>query len=248
MKYKRNFLKEVIFRIDFISPIQITQLQLKDFTYRVGDVFLPFRKEEAEEARIDIDGDTKEIKHSIQKITSWVLKNESKTKTITFSNGSFFIHYETYSDSKELLGDVENVVKVFIEIFEVKELKRLGLRYCNEISLNEKDVLNWNKYINNDLLGALNVAIGKSKVVARAMNLLVFKEEQAVVNFNYGIWNKNFPDEINEKTFLLDYDCYSPLPLNTEEFDIVQKTKTFNKHIESLFEFSITSGYRKLLK
>ena len=108
--------------------------------------------------------------------------------------------------------------------------------------------MNWNNYINDLLIGSLKFAIDKKKSIARAMGQIVFKEENSNINFNYGIWNSNYPNEVNEKIFVLDYDGYSKFPLDVESLNLSDIVKEHNKKIEDLFENSIKEGLRKVLK
>lgn len=243
-KYKKNFLTKVIFRIDF-EQAKLGQLKL--FTEKFKKEFPISEEERGEEGMVNFDFATKAIKQSSSPIISWNLFNKNRTKKIKIHPRFLFIEYLKYKNSTELLKDI-NLISDLIKIFEIKTINRLGLRYINEIKLENKDFLNWNNYINDHLLGSLKFAIDKKKSIARAMGQIIFKEENSNINFNYGIWNSNYPNEVNEKIFVIDYDGYSKFPLDVENLNLSGIVKEYNKKIEDLFESSIKEDLRKILK
>lgn len=243
-QYKKNFLTKVIFKISFE---QAKLSQLKSSIENLKKEF-PFAEEErGEEGMFNFDLVTKAFKQVSTSVISWNLFNETRTKKIKINPKFLFIEYSKYKNSTELLEDI-NRVSTLIKELEIKTISKLNLRYINEIKLVNKNFLDWNNYINDYLLGSLNFVINKNKNIARAMGSIIFKEENSNIIFNYGIWNPNYPNEINEKIFILDFDEYSKFPLDVETLDLSNIVKEFNKKIEDLFEDSIKSGLRRILK
>lgn len=243
-QYKKNFLTKVIFRIDF-EQAKLGQLKLS--TEKFKKEFPINEEERGEEGMVNFDFATKAIKQTSSSIISWNLFNKNRTKKIKIHPRFLFIEYLKYKNSTELLKDI-NLISGLIKDFEIKTINRLGLRYINEIKLENKDFLNWNNYINDHLLGSLKFVTDKKKSIARVMGQIVVKEENNNINFNYGIWNSNYPNEVNEKIFILDFDGYSKFPLDVESINLADIVKEYNKKIEDLFEGSIKEDLRKILK
>lgn len=221
-KYKRNFLKKVVLRIDLAEIINLASL--KNFAEEIKKDFPIF-----------------------QKLNVWVFFNKNKTKSVELSPDNLVLYYKKYKNSEELLRDVKNVVKKFISIFGIKTIRRLGLRYVNAIHLEEKKYLDWKKYINSDLLGGIKFSIDNKEILTRYIGNLRLKEKEDVLSFGFGILNEDSPNEINKKEFILDFDCYSLFPFNAEKTDLVKKVTTYKQHIGRLFEKSITNSFRRLL-
>ena len=77
------------------------------------------------------------------------------------------------------------------------------------------------------------------------MGQMVVKEEVADVVFNFGIWNPDYPSIITRNEFILDFDCFSKLPIESQDTKPSELAKDFNKRIETLFEASITDKLRE---
>ncbi len=238
--YKRNFLSRVIFRLDFLESIPIGNL--KEFSEEIKDYF--YNKKE-NRGLTSIFNDNNESRQHHQEISSWIFNGRENKKDLAVSMKFLYIDYKNYKNSEELFGDIEKVVNKFINRYGIEIIGRIGLRYLNEIKIEEKNQLDWTKYLNKNLISGLEFIKDNKKIVSRAMNHLAIKEELGDINFQYGIWNNDFPNEINRKEFILDFDCFNTSGIESE--DLLEVAKKYNQYIGDLFEASITNDFRKLL-
>jgi uncharacterized protein (TIGR04255 family) len=244
--YKSNFLAKVILRFDF-EQAQLGQLQEIQQGVEFKRQFPVSKEEKGEEGMIGIDFLTKEVKKVSDQITIWRFSNEKNTKRLKIHPKFLVIEYDEYDNSDELMSDAK-IVLGLLSKFSIKTINRLGLRYINEIEIkDDNDFLNWNNYIADCLLGSLEFASKNKKSLARAMSLAVFKENDNNTSFNYGIWNGNYPNEINEKFFILDFDVVSKYAIEVTT-DLLELIKKYNQQIEDLFEASIKESLRKILR
>lgn len=243
MVYKNNFLKRVIFRIDF-DRAELGKL--KDFLGKIEKTFPIVEEKKGEEGIINFNFKTKELQQESGSLITWNIYNKSKTVKIQIQPKFLTIEHLKYQDSSELLSNV-SIAADFIKTFGIKTINRLGLRYINEIKLENKDLLEWTPYINKNLLSSIAFSQEIEKTISRTMGMIVFKEDFGNINFNYGLWSSTYPGAISEKVFILDFDAYSKFPLDTEEINLPEMVKEYNKGIEALFEFSIEIGLRKIL-
>jgi uncharacterized protein (TIGR04255 family) len=243
--YKRNFLKNVILRIDFPQ----TSLDfLEKFTLEIQAKFPLQEQIESGAGSFIVGFNNGQFQQSQQKVIVWNFYDLKKTKKLEVSGDHLYIEYSKYKNSEDLLSDVRDVVARFIELSKIESINRVGLRYTNEIDLKEvASSVDWSKYFDKNLLGTLNFATKTKSKLARGMSRLVVKEQIADVSFNFGIWNADFPNENVRKEFLLDYDCYSRLPIDVSDVDFVDLIKTYNLYVEKLFEGSITDAFREIL-
>lgn len=248
-QYNRNFLEAVIFRIDF-DWIELGKLD--DFyNSELKRKFPHYIEKAGVEGTILFSHkkDASEFSQSKKEFTAWQFESKRRNIILQIAPKHLYLEYmdKTYKNSTELLGDIKKIIKVFIKEFKVETIKRIGLRYSNEITLSGKYPLKWKKYLNKDLLGGISFAQKKKLSIARGMGQLVIKKDEADITFNYGLFNKDFPNKVSAKEFILDYDCVSKLPFEASLEDIVEKAKLFNLYVDSLFEASITSSFRDLL-
>lgn len=242
-QYKKNYLTKVVFRIDFR---QIGLGRLKTFAETLKKDFPILEEGKGEEGRIDFDLKTKEVKQISNFITQWVFYNKSRSKKIHVHPRFLHVEYSKYKNSGELVSDVQYIVE-FIKHFEIKTIDRVGLRYINEVNLSGTDFLSWDGYIDTKLTSSLEFAHKGNGKISRSMGQIIFKEDFGQINFNYGLWNPNYPNEISEKKFILDFDARSKFPLDTEGLDLARLVLEYNERIEKLFENAIDTKLRKEL-
>ncbi len=244
-KYTRNFLSKVVLRVDFSVKIELNFLQ--SFSSDIRSIFPIHEQKENIIKSFMLNGKTGEIQQESGKVILWNYFDETKSKKLEVSSDHVFIEYEKYSDSTELAGDVEKVICKFIEYSKVETIARLGLRYVNDVSYKELEGKDWTKLFPSSLLGAINFASEHSKKYARAMGQLVFKETDADITFNFGVWNSDYPNAALRPNFVLDIDCYSRLPFEANIKQLVETVKSYNGHAEKLFEASVTDDLRDML-
>lgn len=242
--YKKNFLENVIFRIDF-EPIGLANLE--SLTKSVNKIFPVVEQQQGFEGEFAFNIADGQVIQEKREVISWLLSNKDKTKKMTVGPRSLFIVYDKYKNSEELLSDIKNVVSVFLSAFNVKTVNRVGLRYSNRIRIEDKNPLDWSKYIQPELLGSLNFVTKNKLKIARSMSQLTIKGEDYDLNFNYGIFNDGFPSEVSTRDFVLDYDCYSKFPIDSTELNIEERTKDYNEVVKSLFLKSVTKEYLNYL-
>jgi uncharacterized protein (TIGR04255 family) len=243
MVYKKNFLEKVIFRVDF-DKAELGKL--KDFLAKIKKEFPITEEKKGEEGEIKFNLKTKELKQTSSSIKTWSIYNKDKTIKFEIHPNFLAIEYFKYKNSSELLSNV-NIVTEFLKDFEIKTINRLGLRYINRIEIKDKNVLDWTKYIDEKLLGSIEFSFKNKKSISRAMGFLVFKENFGDINFNFGLWNSDYPNVLSERIFILDFDAYSRFPLDTEGIDLLAIVEEYKKKIKELFEISIKVDLRNIL-
>lgn len=244
--YKKNFLSRVVFRLDF-DEIELGRLE--NFVKKIKKNFPLVEQKEHQESSMILDTKTGAWEHSQKKKIIWQISDKDRNKQVEIDTNYIAITYTKYKDSKALLKDIKEVFDDFLKTFDVKTVKRVGLRYVNEIALpSEKKPLDWKKYISTNLIAGIEFVKSASLKTSRTLGQIILREEDAYITFNYGLINKDYPNEIVKKEFLLDYDCVSKFPIVANEFDVVEVVRKYNKYIENLFELSIISGLRTILK
>lgn len=239
--YPNNFLKEVIFRIDFHpiselmgekgTPETIQEFITKSFpqleTHEQNNVtFVPDNQEIFKEASID--------KNKI-----WEYKqNDEKKLELTPSSLVLVYNGEYYSSHKEILNDMSLILDG-LKACSVKSTSALGLRYINEIIPKEKK--DWNKWIDPNLHN-FNAVLQEDGLI-RSISKIEYKIDDYFLSFQFGQFNLNYPSTTIKDDFVLDYDCYTH---SVDDINNLEDNfKNMNKIIRDFFEKSICEDLRK---
>lgn len=245
--YKKNFLSNVIFRIDFSPILKLEKEKPADFQDKIQHVFpilepinqlgLSFVIDQKQESNSKME--------NLSRIT-WKFLSEDKKKIIELDSNYLAISFleESYKNYTDFKACVEEIIRIFYEAYPEVIAQRMGLRYINEIKIKEDNLLEWGEYINSKLISNISFFAEKEKI-RRAMNVAILKLDSFTLNFNYGIFNSSFPGEIVSKEYILDYDCFTSGQI--DKGGIGEKMDFCNIEITKIFEESITDDFRAIL-
>jgi uncharacterized protein (TIGR04255 family) len=241
IRYKKNYLFRVIFRVDFSSEIQQSREKLVAFE---KDVKPTFKRADDQtlrgfQATISKDGFT----HEEAKIPLYKFTDTEKAKILTFEPSALTLElakYTVFDDFKEI---TDLVLNQFRKVYGDITVARAGLRYINTITLpkTKSGAFKWDNLIATELISAIDFPKNPEEIT-RIMTVLELKKSDYRVLFRFGLYNSEYPNTIAKKEFALDYDCYT-----TEECELAEIPElitTFNNEIRNLFEASIKKALR----
>lgn len=247
-RYDTNYLEKVILKLDFEN---ISLAKLNEYTEIISPTFDINNTKTGFEGSFNIDVVQGVVEQSKQDLNIQEYSSTQKpNKKITLSQKWISIEYEkrSYTNSEELLSDIDEFVQPFIDILEVKLINRVGLRYINQIAApDNNNPLDWAEYINNKLVASVAFAKSKQVPVSRVFTQQLYKMEGADLLFSFGIWNDDFPNPIATKNFVLDYDCSSGVPREASDISLRSEVRGYNDKIEEFFESSIKQPLRELM-
>ena len=176
--------------------------------------------------------------HSIHTFSN---QKEKKRIAIELDNLSF--HNNQYKDFKDFKSDVEKVYTNFRDIYKPLEIKRIGLRFINEITIKHGNPFEWNDYINHQLTNQIDNFFEK-EYLSRIMTTVTLNKGDYCINFIFGIHNPEFPSKISRKEFIIDIDCY------TQEYKdtVFEFLDLADNECELFFEKSIDEELRNIMK
>jgi len=244
MTYKKNFLTLVIVRIDFASPIGDLNKKISAKFDKKALKLFPIKEDAHNIVETTLKLTKNGSKIAEEKVNKlWIFHDRKKEKKLELSPTHLDIVLEKYSKYEELKETFIKIVDVLIDEVEDIIIKRFGLRYINEISINDKtELTNWGKYLNENLLSIFKIPGNKDQIL-RVVHNLIIKYDIFSLVFRYGMFNPDFPAEIKKKIFVLDYDAYYEGLLDSK--DIPKYLDSFHKKINILFEKNITDELRK---
>lgn len=247
--YRKNFLKQVIFRVDFENEIILDDARIEIFKKIVAKDF-PEKREQKEYSKFfsigkPVDGQPPIQENIVNERIIHQFVNVAKGKTMSLAEGYILFEATKYKHFTEFSKSVDLIIRA-IETYEIANLKRIGLRYINEIALDEKNPLNWHGYINADL--TCNVEFNGLKDFKWLKNLSqsILRKGDFKIIFNYGVNNPDFPNELVQKHFILDIDCYTDFL--TEAKNLKANSIHMNDLATKLFEASIGKKLKTLMQ
>ena len=243
-KYKKDFLKQVIVRIDFDTQLPIAANGPEKGIYATVKKRFPITEEKkfiGKELLIG-PGDTKE--RSFEK-KEWHYYGKNREKHLTITPDIMFIEYNKYEYYEMLRDDFLSVSNALFDAYPKLQVKRLGLRYIDNIDINEGNPMEWEKYLKPELNSTFAIAVNKEKI-SRAFHVLEFNYGEDLLRFQFGMFNPDYPATIKKKIYTLDFDMYVTKLL--DKADIEQTLDRFHEKVNNFFEEVITDELRKIME
>ena len=148
---------------------------------------------------------------------------------------------------------IKQIISPILDFLEtdnqVKRYKRFGIRYINLINLpckNKKELLDWNDYINEELLSSNNI-FGKKELLQliHIHNIKSSFNDDIIYTVQSGMPNQNFPASLMEKNFLIDIDGYSKVLM--EKNEIIEMFDDIHNEEDEIFETCIKDELRRIM-
>lgn len=228
--YPINFITKVIIRIEYQPILKLKQEEPVDFIERMRDQFPRYERKES----IDISIKPGEAP-IVSKSPVWEFINKEKTEHISLNYQAITLIFDKYVSYELFFSKIELVYNAFNSIYRPSIIKKIGLRFINEIKLTGIP-LDWEGIINNNLWCFINALPEFPTSLTRAMSQMHLTIEDHSMVFQFGIHNSEYPNKITQKEFILDYDCVSRE--ENEPEGVINKLKSFYEDIKKAFKQS----------
>ena len=237
IRYEKNFLSNVVVQINFSPVKRFIEEVPKDIIEKLNNDGYIFQQSQSREVQMNMETGAR-----IETIIPvWVFKAKNDNLVIQLTQNLLKFDFTKYRNFENLLGHVKKVTSLMNN--DLNTISRLGLRYINQIDLDETNPLDWKAYINESLISSIEDWCASSKnKIARAMNQIVINEDNYTLNFNYGIYNPIFPNTVIQKQYILDFDCFGK---NIDFVDLENSLQEYNLAITESFEKSINEQLRE---
>lgn len=235
-KYRKPFLVEVLARLDFTGRVDQFLVGLP--SPLVSTVLKNFPIMEPQEKEVvEIEGQAPLFKAGPN-----IFRSSDRNRRMVITPMAMFLDDNKYESFERFENEFTPVVeRVFADNPDLM-VRRFGLRYINKVHDQNGNVHEWDKYIKPEFLTVFSVSPEKKNLLARALHNLTWNLGDMILNFNYGIYNPDFPSPINQKEFIFDFDAYYEGAMKLEE--IGPKLDRCHQQIQELFESCITDELR----
>ena len=248
-KYARDFLTQVVLRADFVSGTA-------PFVGPFPAALLPALEDYPE--RNSINRSRTEVR--VQKTPQGPVRD---TRTINFLEHNFwtegrtmhaavcseyvFLSQPRYEGYAGLRDGFLELMDAMQSQFPALKVRRLGMRYVNEIKLPEADAGPglgadfWEHYVNPWLLGGLRFAANDG-ALARHMCTTELNYGTDRATIRYGIFNGEYPRPNRRREFILDTDTYCQTPMDPAA--VAAKLDEYHAAACQVFEAAVTDALR----
>ena len=246
--YAKNFITQVILRADFVSGT-VPMVQPEAFLLNAAEDFPVRNRQNRTKSEVHIrktpQGPARDT-HTINFVENnfW---SEDKSRRLAVCSEYLFLEersYEGYAPMREQFLDVLDAAAAQ---YPSMKIRRLGMRYINEIKLPEQDAglgLGadfWQRYINPLLLGGLRFAANDGALARHMCSTeLNYGVDRATIR--YGIFNNDYPKPNRRRQFILDMDAYTMAVLTPDAAP--GKLDDYHNAALSVFEAAITDALR----
>ena len=252
MLYKNNFLNQVIFRIDFPTPMETKALFSDEIISAILSVFPAKGMDRIihyneMELNASGDGEVRAINTRKEGLEQTFFDKTMKNKVILTNNAIIFEYNKYHS-----FEDMQKAVKVIVEpIWAIQGIcvSRIGLRYINLYNANQSTVKVNKKMFSNGvqkLLSSSNVKTEADIKPLRSMILTEYSYGDIRVNYRTGVFNQFYPAPIVKDDYALDIDCFTQSGIDSLE-DISRFMLTAHQITQELFEGSISDRMREVM-
>lgn len=244
IKYKKNFLEKVIVRFDFVNEILEIKNKLNEELVRAMKETLPIievRTLNNNELQL---GNTGISSRLVGTESEWNFLDHNKENRIAISAGCLLLECSKYHSYESFIELFKKVVDSFFLAYKDVSVKRVGLRYINNMKTGAiPQPVAWDGYINVKYRNILEIF--EKNEYMRAMSVLDIDKEDYKLRVQYGVYNQDYPALPVKKEFIIDIDAYSMgLILQSEYEALLSKMHT---EIHTIFESFLEEGMRGVL-
>ncbi len=234
-KYKTNFLKQVLVRVDFQNALASYEKALNPVAEKaIMKRFPTLVEQKVKQQSVEFNPSRTNLSTIEQ--TLWTYYSKTKQKHTRIEPTDFYIQYDEYRSFLQLKSDFQLVFNSLKKNYGELNITRIGLRYIDEIQIKgEKDVFDWKDYLNPKLFSILSMPYKKDRsFISRAFSNLEFNYGDHNLTLKYGMFNPDYPSPIKKKVFIIDSDAYKRD--NIKDAEVYTILEVLHDRISNMFE------------
>lgn len=238
--YTKNFLKQVIAKIDFAQPL--SDLNHESIVAVVAEIKKRYPiSEQATAFQQGIEITDKEIKSSKTEFPEWNFHGVNREKTLKINQHFLQVlltKYTSESDFKEdLLTPISQIIGSRPEVL----IARTGVRFINIFDFEIDNFAKVKEYFSESISAHL-AAVTNPEECVRSILVNEYLLDETKIRMQSGLFNPDYPAIIKRRHFVLDIDAYIDFPHQIRDVD--KYFRDFHAKVQSMFESHITQKLR----
>lgn len=247
--YKRNFLHQVIVRMDFLQFVSTEIIMDSELERTIIKYFQRKEKEQLLQLNsINLTLQNTSLVNSNGMTTEGVQREYSSEGNNKFflSNQYMIFEINKYNSFEEHMKGIRDIVQEICRKTKMP-IQRTGIRYINIFDSN--GIKFQKNFFSNEIASFYPLkgdASDDNLIIVRSMHTNEYRYNSMKIVFRHGMYNPDYPNSLKDNSFVLDYDSYTDDAIVGSE-DVLASIDKGHEAIQLLFEKSITDYLRKVL-
>lgn len=247
-KYRKNFLKTVIFQIAFEENITLIDKK-PEIVEIFNKVFPRVNDKVTKGIQISFKNDQTPILQHIENEKTGIsieMRSNDGQRILSIDNSSlsYTIGGKSYTSFDDLKSDLE-LLNSFFELTKINKVKRVAIRKINIIEFvvnnNASDFLA--HLISPELLSNLNY-FPNTQFISQNIQTIYYQKDDFKLNIKYGL---NIPPITNKEIgqIILDIDLFNTSQIDS--YNTIRVAEEINNEIFNIFNWAISDNTKNLL-
>lgn len=242
-RYNNNTLATVIFRVDFVNPINIDDEALDKACLAIYPVL---QREVMNEQTVTTNFNEKgemSVERSVNSFTNKKYSNRQLTRYIKVSPKFVLTEVKDYVSYADTSATFASVFEAIRKSNPDAVISRIGMRYINQIDLTAYKKTARKNYVKSTLFESAYDGTIENATQARTQHLVELVIDDYRVRCVTGLFNPDYPATIKRNIVTLDYDAF--IQGNVDSSDVSEYLDKFHNSIQVLYEESILTKQRE---
>ncbi len=242
--YRKNYLAEVVARIDFASPIEALSSEVlpQDIHAAIKKHYSIYEPGKITEHGVRITDEA--VVSNKKEISQWVYHGEDRDKSIIVSANSFVVTFKKYHDYGDFKDNIIEPLQKIIELEKDVQIKRTGLRFVNIYSEIIQSFDQIKTYFHPMISSSFSELVDP-EICSRNFLVTEYIYDEIKLRMQSGIYNPDYPARIKKYDFIIDLDAYIDIPHITSNVESL--INDVHCKIQEMFEKCITDKLRGVL-
>ncbi|RNC70134.1 MAG: TIGR04255 family protein [Desulfuromonadales bacterium] len=238
--YKKNFLKQVIAKIDFAQPL--SDLNHASLVAVIAEIKKRYPiAEQATAFQQGIEITDQEIRSSKTEFPEWNFHGVDRDKSLKINQHFLQVLLTKYTSESDFRDDLLNPVSQIIGTRPEVLIARTGVRFINIFDFEIETFGKVKEYFTEPISDHL-AAIANPEQCVRSILVSEYLLDETKIRIQSGFFNPDYPAIIKRRHFVLDIDAYIDFPHQISDVD--KYFRDFHAKVQMMFESHITQKLR----
>ena len=211
MGYKKNFLKQVIARIDFLNPFEVlTEQNIVGVVTEIKKRFPITEKSTRFEQTLEFKFSPKEdanYKTQRNEFPEWIFHGIDREKTVKINQRCWQVVLTKFKSKADFQDDLMLPLSHVIKLMPNHLVGRTGVRFINIFDFEIEKFEEINQYFSDGISKHIE-RIADLEKCTRSFLVNEFMFDDIKMRVQSGLFNPDYPAIIKKRYFLIDLDAY----------------------------------------